>query len=210
MTGHGADASTCTYEMDMTKATFDKHGRWKLAVILLFLGAFFALRWIASLPQTPGIEPTIFENREPFVVDFALPTLQGATIRLSDLHGRVVLLNLWATWCYPCRSEMPAMNDLYRDYHGQGLEILAVASDAQGAKVVAPFVQEYALLFPVLLDPHNSLATRLHIQGIPTSYLLDKNGRIVGMEIGARDWNGTKVRRLIDTLLAEEVSSLTP
>jgi len=96
------------------------------------------------------------------------------------------------------------MNALYQHYREKGLTILAISSDVQGKEVVAPFVVDYGLTFPILLDQRNTVGTRLGVRGIPTSYLLDKRGRIAGVEVGARNWNGNKVRQLLDRLLAEE------
>lgn len=177
---------------------------WRLALVLFLVGVFLALQWIASRLQEPGIEPAAPHTRRPFKLDFTLPTLQGDTMRLSDLQGQVVLVNFWATWCYPCRTEMPSLNALYQAYHHKGLEILAIASDPQGHEIVAPFVQAYALTFPILLDPGNLTGSRLLVQGLPTSYILDKQGRVAGMELGARNWNAANIRRLIATLLAED------
>jgi hypothetical protein len=95
------------------------------------------------------------------------------------------------------------MHALYQDYRPRGFEILAIASDRQGTAVVAPFVAEYGLTFPVLVDPQNAVGTRLLVQGIPTSYLLDKQGRIAGLERGSKNWNSTRFRQLLDSLLAE-------
>jgi thiol-disulfide isomerase/thioredoxin len=83
----------------------------------------------------------------------ALPNLQGKTVRLTDLREKVVLINFWATWCDPCRAEMPSMHALYQDYRDKGFEILAISIDVQGKDVVAPFVDAYGLTFPILLDP---------------------------------------------------------
>src|SRR5688500_6252056 len=121
------------------------------AVLLLALAYFWRYRPTSS-PPTPEAH-----TRQVFAVDFALPDLHGKTVRLSELRGRPVLVNFWATWCYPCRVEMPSMNALYQGYKDSGFVILAIASDARGAETVAPFVQEYGLTFPVLLDPHNSV-----------------------------------------------------
>lgn len=178
--------------------------RWRLALVLFLVGVFLALQWIASRLQEPALAPPPPQSRRPFTLDFTLPTLHGHPIQLSDLQGWVVLVNFWATWCHPCRTEMPSMNALYQAYHHKGLEILAIASDLQGYEIVAPFVQAHTLTFPILLDPGNVIGAQLPVQGLPTSYLLDKQGRVAALELGARNWNAAKVRRLIDTLLAEE------
>lgn len=181
-----------------------RHAGRTLTAALLLVAALGVLYYLASLPKAPAIAPETLQVRQPFPVDLALPDLHGTTIRLADLHGKVVLLNVWATWCYPCRVEMPSMNALYRDYHPQGFEILAISMDVSGAQAVAPFVADYALTFPVLLDPDNTVSTRLLGGGIPTSYVLDKRGQIVTVEVGTRDWNSARFRRLLDQLLAEE------
>jgi peroxiredoxin len=179
-----------------------------LVAALLLIGAYLFLQHMASRPKTPNLTSEGAQARKPFPVDFALPNLQGQTVRLSDLYGQVVLLNFWASWCYPCRTEIPSMNALYQDYQSKGFTILAIASDVQGHDTVAPFAKDYALTFPVLLDPHNVVGTRLQVLGIPTSYVLDKQGRIAAIEMGAKDWNSARVRRLLDRLLAEETQSI--
>ncbi|MFQ5693808.1 MAG: TlpA disulfide reductase family protein [Nitrospinota bacterium] len=100
--------------------------------------------------------------------------------------------------------DLPDLNSLYRDYREKGLEILAISSDVEGKRVVAPYVEKMGLKFPILLDPRGVVGSRLRVRGIPTSYLLDKRGRVAGVEVGARDWNRRKVRRFLDRLLAEE------
>ena len=177
--------------------------RLHVVAVLGLVGVYLFLQWLASRPPMPATTPETPQRRQTFPVDFTLPDLQGRPMRLSDLHGQVVLVNLWATWCYPCRLEIPSMHALYQDYRPRGFEILAIASDLQGTAVVAPFVAEYGLTFPVLVDPHNVVGTRLLVQGIPTSYLLDKQGRIAGLERGSKNWNSAKFRQLLDSLLAE-------
>jgi peroxiredoxin len=150
------------------------------------------------------------QERAPFSVDFTLPDVQGNLVRLSALRGQAVLINIWATWCYPCRAEMPSMNTLYQDYRAKGLAIVAIATDAEGKSVVEPFIQAYGLTFPVVLDPQNLVGAQLRVPGIPASYVLDKQGRIVGLEIGARDWNARQIRRLLEQILAEDSGGTTP
>ncbi len=180
-----------------------------VTVVLLMVAYLVIYRMAAMRGGSAMILPTP-QERVPFTVDFTLPDVLGKVVRLSDLRGQPVLLNLWATWCYPCREEMPSMNALYKDYHAKGLAIVAIAMDEGGKPVVAPFMQAYGLTFPVLLDPQNMLGTRLQVPGIPTSYLLDKWGRIIGFVKGARDWNTRKIRHLVEQLLAEEGGGTTP
>ena len=178
--------------------------RDKLTTVLLLIAAFLVLQRFGYFLRTPAIAPGEVETREAFPLDFTLADLQGQVIRLSDLRGQVVLLNFWATWCPPCRAEMPSMQALYQKYREQGLAILAISSDVEGKDRVAPFIEKRGFSFPVLVDPRNVVGTRVRVGGIPTSYLLDKQGRVVGRDVGARNWNSAKMRRRIDQLLAEE------
>lgn len=176
--------------------------KWRF--FLGMIGLYLCLQVIASRLTQPVLSPQEPGTREPFPVDFVLPSLHREEVRLSSQRGKVVLVNLWATWCSPCRAEIPSLQALYKDYHARGLVILAIAIDPDGEAVVAPFVHEYQVNFPVLVDPRNTLGGRLQVPGIPISYLLDQEGRIVNVEMGARDWNASKVRQFLDLLLAEQ------
>lgn len=156
----------------------------------------------------PATQTMRTEGRTFVAPDFALPDLQGNIRRLSDFQGRVVLLNFWATWCPPCRAEMPSMETLYQTYHDQGFEILAVSSDVQGAAIVQPFMQGYALSFPALLDTTGRVNSRYGVRSIPTSYVLDRRGRVVSRELGARNWANAEARALIASLLNEPAQVL--
>ena len=89
-----------------------QHLRGKLVLLCLILAVYGVLRWTASRPTEPGLILTPPEQRQPFAIDLTLPALHGPAQPLSTLHGQVVLLNFWATWCYPCRAEMPSMQAL--------------------------------------------------------------------------------------------------
>ena len=179
-------------------------------MVVLLVSVYLLVRRMAIPIEGPALTAMPLEERVPLGTEFALPDLEGKLVQWSDLRGQPVLLNIWATWCYPCRAEMPSLHMLYQTYHDRGLEVLAVAVDTRGKEVVAPFVRAYRLTFPVLLDPQNMLGARLQIHGIPTTYLLDKRGRLVGFEVGARDWQARSVRLLVEQLLAEEGGGPTP
>lgn len=134
--------------------------------------------------------------------DFELPDLGGKQVRLSTFRGTLVFLNFWATWCPACRAEMPSMEKLYKAFKDKGLVMLAVSSDAGGAKVVGPFMQDYRLTFPALLDPDGRVTRMYQVRGIPTTYLIDREGRVIGRAVGARDWATPEAQRLIELLLA--------
>ena len=176
----------------------------RIAAVVLLVVASLGISTMVARLREPAIPLPAPEERVPFRADFTLPDVQGRLVRLADLRGRPVLINIWATWCFPCREEMPSMNALYRDYGAKGLAMVAIATDAEGESVVAPFVRAYGLTFPVLLDPQNTVGTRLQVPGIPSSYLLDKRGRVIDLVVGARDWHSREIRRLVERLLAEE------
>ena len=114
--------------------------------------------------------------------DFKLKTLDGKEVSLSDYRGKVVLINFWATWCPPCREEMPLFKRVYERYKNKGFEILAVSTDTS-VDPVKKFVKEYKLDFPVLLDTDN-ISSLYGIQGLPTSFLIDREGKIVKVRLG--------------------------
>ena len=175
----------------------------KIVAAIVLLGAYGVLQYLATRPKAPAMALKGPLIRTLFPFDFTLPDMHRNTVRLADFRGQVVLVNFWATWCYPCRTEMPSMEAVYQEYKQRGFTILAISSDVHGSDAVAPFVQESALTFPILLDPQNVVGTRLQVRGIPMSYLLDKQGRIAGMELGAKNWHSAKMRQLIDQLLGE-------
>jgi peroxiredoxin len=116
--------------------------------------------------------------------DFVLNDMQGKAWRLKDLRGQVVLLNFWATWCPPCRKEMPDLEALYLRFKDQGLVVLAV-SDEDAAKV-SPFLAERNITYPVLLDPGRKVNEELQIEGIPKSFVYDRGGKVVAQSIDMR------------------------
>jgi len=183
---------------------------FRIAVVVLLVIAYLGIYKMVAMLREPAMALPTPAERVPFRVPFELPDVQGHLVRLADLRGQPVLINIWATWCSPCREEMPSMNALYNDYSAKGLAMVAIATDAGGKAVVAPFMQAHGLTFPVLLDPQNMVGTQLQVPGIPTSYLLDKRGRVIDLVIGARDWYGRKIRHLIEQLLAEEGGGITP
>ncbi|AIE87550.1 peroxiredoxin family protein [Fimbriimonas ginsengisoli] len=116
--------------------------------------------------------------------DFVLNDLDGKAWSLSALRGKVVLVNFWATWCPPCRKEMPDLADLYTKFKDKGLVVLAI-SDEEMSKV-KPFVAEKAMPFPVLLDPGRKVNERYQVDGIPKSFIYDRNGKLVAQSMDMR------------------------
>ena len=139
--------------------------------------------------------------------NFTLPTLlpaspgAGGNLQsLSSLKGKVVFLNFWATWCGPCRSEMPSIEVLYNDYKDRGFEVLAVNSGEKESEVLA-FMKASKLTFPAALDEDGRVSRNYGIQAIPSTFLIDREGKIILRMIGSIDWNTPKFRAALEKLL---------
>lgn len=117
--------------------------------------------------------------------DFTLTDLQGKSWTLKDLHGKVVLVNFWATWCPPCRKEMPDLEALYKRFQDQGFVILAISEDEETDKV-KPFIAERKISYPILLDPGQKVNNLFQVDGIPKSFVYDRNGKLVAQSIDMR------------------------
>jgi len=116
--------------------------------------------------------------------DFTLTDLDGKSWNLKDLKGKVVLLNFWATWCPPCRKEMPDLEMLYRRFGAQGLIIIGI--DDEETETVKPFIAQQGITYPVLLDPGRKVNTLFRIEGIPKTFVYDRDGKIVAQSIDMR------------------------
>lgn len=133
---------------------------------------------------------------------FALEMMnQEKAVNLSDYKGKVVLLNFWASWCFPCRKEMPSMQELYQIYKDRDFEILAVNMDKYSKEKVVSFVSNYGLTFPILLDRELKTALIYEVRSIPTSYIIDKNGIIKDKIIGGIHWTEPEMVNKIETLM---------
>jgi peroxiredoxin len=121
-------------------------------------------------------------NRER--ADFKLTDLKGKNWTLKDLRGKVVLLNFWATWCPPCRKEMPDLETLYRRFEPEGFVILGISDEEAGK--VKPFIEQQGITYPVLLDPGRKVNELFQIQGIPKTFVYDRDGKIVAQSIDMR------------------------
>jgi thiol-disulfide isomerase/thioredoxin len=152
----------------------------------------------SSLLQAIGMQ---IPKQEIASTDFTLDSLDGQKVSLSSNRGKLVFLNFWATWCPPCRSEMPAMEALYRKLKARGFVIVAVDL-AEEARVVAEYVKKNKLTFPVLLDTHGEVGGTYSAQSIPTTYIIDREGRILARGIGAQwKWDSPEMIALFEKLL---------
>ena len=161
----------------------DRTQRITLYILTLIAGAawiFFSAEQNADqiteapAPQTGFLAP-----------DFSLKTATGETYALSELKGQAVLVNMWATWCPPCRAEMPAIEAMYQEYKDQGLVILAINHTFHDNPLdIAPFTEEYGLTFPILLDETSDTARAYQVRSLPSSYFIDRQGIIHEVIIG--------------------------
>ena len=133
--------------------------------------------------------------------NFTLPGLDGKMVSLADYKGKVVLLNIWATWCPPCVEEMPSMEKLYQELKDEGLEILAVSIDESGAQAVLPFMKKHKLSFPALTDTKGAIKSLYQTTGVPESFIIDKEGIIIEKVIGPRDWAASGAIRFFRNLI---------
>ncbi len=148
----------------------------------LVLAVTFGIVWM----QSARYEPLAVGKVAP---DFALTDLNEKPTRLSDFRGKVVFLNFWATWCAPCREEMPSMEVLHKNFEKDGLVILAVSIDrVTTTKDIPPFVKGMNLTFPVLIDSWGKTDKPYKRMGVPETFIIDQEGVIREIVIGPRDW----------------------
>ena len=133
-----------------------------------------------------GVVPPKTSQTAP---DFTAKNLKGEDVELSDFKGKVVLLNFWATWCGACIEEMASMQNLYSTLRAEGVEVLAVSIDRWNEDRIQEYVKNNQLTFPVLLDQNQKVRKKYHVMGLPTSYLIDGEGKIRGYASGARTWD---------------------
>lgn len=157
--------------------------------VLLFL-SFFSSNYLKHLP-TGELAP-----------GFSLPDLSGQERSLEEFKGQVVLLNFWATWCGPCRHEMPSLEALHRKYRDRGFTVLGLSLDTGGRDDIEPFLKKIPLSFPILLDNQFKVSDRYGFHRIPESVLLDRNGKIIEVISGPQEWDQQKFWEKIETALS--------
>ncbi len=179
---------------------------WRgLMIALLVLG----VAWIA-VSRVPDEEALAQVERPPApqagfaAPDFSLETRDGETISLADLRGQAVLLNFWATWCPPCRAEMPAIQGVYQKYQDQGLAVLAVDVGEGDAQVTA-FVDEQGLTFPILMDRDAAVSNRYQVRAMPSTFFIDRSGVIQEVTLGG-PMTEAFIESQVTGLLAKEES----
>lgn len=152
--------------------------------MLIALVAILGGAWIqvTRVPTTDQVIADVAAHVDFQAPDFTLSTLDGKLMSLKELRGQVVLVNFWATWCGPCRAEMQDIQAAYRQ-HPNGFVVLAV-NNAEGDILVHDFVNQFNLTFPILLDSDGTVARQYRVQGLPTSYFIDRSGSVRAANIG--------------------------
>jgi peroxiredoxin len=133
--------------------------------------------------------------------DFELKNLKGEAVSLRSVRGKITLINFWATWCEPCRAEIPSMETLYKNFSRNDFEILAVSADEDGLRSVNPFQEAFHVSFPILLDETLRVNDLYLVRSIPTSILIDRKGVITNRFFGAVDWEDPKQHNLVSQLI---------
>ncbi len=171
-----------------------------IMAILLFATVGFAGQSCAdTLFKTLGIiEPSVRLEAPAF----SLTSLDGKELGLEEFRGKLVLLNFWATFCAPCREEMPSMERLWQRFKEKGLVIVAINVDRGGADRVKKFVEEVGVTFPVLFDPEGRVRRNYEIFALPTSYIIGRDGRFLGKIVGERRWDEPEFTELFERLLS--------
>ena len=134
--------------------------------------------------------------------NFSADTTNSQKVSLTDQSGRVVLLNFWASWCLECRPEMPMFERLHREFSAQGLAVMGVNAREE-TRTIRAYAKELGLTFPLLLDPKGRIYSAYGVIGLPTTFLIGRNGRAVALAVGPREWSSVPARALIQMLLAE-------
>jgi peroxiredoxin len=167
--------------------------------VRVFIFIFLLFLSFCNLTYAMGEKP-VKQNKtsalpQAAAIGFTLKDLNGKSHSLSDYKGKVVFLNFWATWCPPCRQEMPSMQKMFKSWDNKKYVMLAVNIGESKSKV-ASFARENGYTFPILLDTNKSLAREYMVRGIPTTYIISKDGMIVNQIVGAREWSQKEVLKL--------------
>lgn len=176
--------------------------RVRLGLVALVAGMLVGLtRSAPAAPDPPEALGLQTPKEQVEAPDFTLPDASGKKLRFKGFRGKVVFLNFFATWCEPCRVEMPAMERLSQIYRDKGLVVLAVALH-ESQKSVRAFMQELKLTFPAVVDADGAVGYMYGVRPIPATYLVARNGQILWRAFGARDWDSPETHAYFDRMLA--------
>lgn len=177
----------------------------KILIPLIFVITVSAIYYLSQDKQSTQVRQFLKEGQR--YIPFSLKDLKGKTINTKDLEGKVLFINFWATWCVPCKTEMPSMQAIYEKLNKKypnKFKMLAVNIDtADVPEVVQLFALDLKLKFPILLDTSGKIKDKYKTTGVPETFLVDKDGIIKKIFIGAIDWNSPKNYKEIETMLEE-------
>lgn len=149
-----------------------------------------------------GIKPIKGGRKAP---DFCLKNVNGKNVEFKNFRGKVIFLNFWATWCGPCKEEMSSMETLYQDFKDKGFVFLSISVDYQGLKPVKEYIEKNRYTFPVLIDPKCEVLDLYQVEKIPTTFIIDKKGRMIGKSIGPKDWKNQEIISLLNLLIGTKI-----
>jgi peroxiredoxin len=175
---------------------------------LLAAGLLVAAVWSSARAEQPAVTALLklldlvgyrSGTKPP---DFSGPTLDARPLSLTDLRGKVIVINFWASWCRECRSEMPVLEGLHREFAARGLAVIGINA-REDRQAVRRYATELGLTFPLVLDQAGRNNKLYGVIGLPTTFVVGRDGRAVAFGVGPRDWNGPPARALLEALLAE-------
>ena len=176
-----------------------KHFRLLLVVVVVIIAA--AGGWYMSGPEKKSTSSYSLPTIGSTAPDFQLVDTAGEVRSLSSMRGKVVLVNFWATWCPPCKAEMPSMEELYLNYGNGNFEILAINIDDDGPAVMSDFLKENPHTFPILFDSEFQARTLYGVSMFPETFVVDKGGIITKKLIGAIDWTSPQMLSYLNSLM---------
>jgi peroxiredoxin len=177
---------------------------WKIFFSTLF-AIFLLLSFLSSsdggeadLFQKVGVKQVKVKKMAP---NFSLEDLNGQKVELKNFKGKVIFLNFWATWCGPCKEEMPSMEFLWQWFKGKDFLLLSISVDYEGVKPVKEYVEKQRYTFRVLIDPQCQTLDLYEVKAIPTTLIIDKKGQIVAVATGPKNWRSPEAASLVDLLI---------
>ncbi len=170
-----------------------------ILIIVLFNSSILLSRVDASDHYMDSLSIVRF-NKKVKAANFTLKDINGKEVKLEDYRGKIVFLNFWATWCQPCRAEMPSMEKLYTKFKDQNFIMLAVDYQ-ESSRVVKEFSEKLSLSYPILLDSDGTVGSKYGAFAIPVTYLIDQQGYLIGKAVGPRDWASNESFELFNHLL---------
>jgi len=179
-------------------------GRKQLAVAAVVVAIVCGVAYGATRYLRHELFPVELGTKAPDFTAFTVDSVPKEK-RLADYRGQVVMINVWATWCLPCRVEMPSIEALHKAYGPKGLKIVAVSIDDPGTDAgIRAFVKQYGLTFDILHDPKGAITDLYDITGYPETFIIGRDGVIRKKLMSATDWNSPDARALVDRLLVEK------